>query len=116
MRRLATSRLPFPTATCIGVSPSAFWRGGESYRESDALALLIWPRGILMLRVSDLFTVKLTKATEAAGCSEEWKLMLVMTANRLTYLRATGKTSMSIVRLHAEKEEEVSTLLKKLGQ
>lgn len=73
-------------------------------RDSEALAVVTFPSGLMALKISYFFTLKFLKAAEVQfGVSEEWKLMVAMTAVRLVYLRAKGSTNKSVVSHYADK-------------
>lgn len=78
--------------------------GETTHRGTEALAVLTWPQRLLAFMVShDQFTLKLTEASQAGGLGEPWKLMVLITALRLGYLRAQGTTNKTVVRHSADK-------------
>lgn len=78
--------------------------GETAHRGTEALAVLTWPQRLLAFMVShDQFTLKLTEASQSEGLGEPWKLMVLMTALRLGYLRAQGTTNKTVVRHSADK-------------
>lgn len=72
-------------------------------RQRIPFAVLTWGRRLNL--ISYLFTIKLMET--AQGLSEQWKLMVVMTALRLGYLRAQGATNKTVVRHSAAGDKEV---------
>ena len=74
---------------CDGnISPSAA-------NEAELVALLSWSKGLASLKHA--FTLKLLGSGLSDTLGERWKLMVVVTALRLWYLKANGRTTKAVV-------------------